>query len=152
MLSIAHATTGALIATKIPNPYISVPLILASHYVLDAIPHWDFGTGLSNGKTTPRQAFLREIPDLIVAGLLIIAFFQLGKPLEFTLIGLAPYWGGFFGLFPDFLEVPRNFLRKEPKWLKPVNQFHHRLHHSIPNKLAGLTPQIILLVLIYFFR
>lgn len=153
MLSIAHATTGALIAVKITNPYLSIPLILASHYILDAIPHWDAGTGLSNGTRTPKQAFLAEIPDILIAGLLIIFFFQNGKPLDLgTLSGSAPYWGGFLGLLPDFLEAPRNFLRYEPKFLKPFNQFHHSVHHSTPNKLKGLTPQIILLYLVYMYR
>ena len=152
MLSIAHATTGAFIATKISNPWVSIPLILAFHYILDAIPHWDMGTGLSNGSKTSKQAFLGEIPDLIIAGLLIIVFFQIGKPLEFTWQGLAPYWGGMLGLFPDFLEAPKNFLKKEPKILKPLNKFHHSIHHSIPHKLAGLLPQFILLALIYILK
>ncbi len=152
MLSIAHATTGAYLATKIPNPLISIPLIIASHYLLDAIAHWDAGTGLSSGKKTPRQAFLAEIPDLILSAMVVIWFFQLGKPLQLTTQGLAPYWGSFLGLLPDFLEAPKNFLHWEPKILRPFNRFHHSIHHSIPDKLAGLAPQIILLLLIYFSK
>ncbi len=29
----------------IPNPYISLPIVFLSNFVLDAIPHWDTGTG-----------------------------------------------------------------------------------------------------------
>jgi hypothetical protein len=50
MLSIAHGSTGALIASKIPNPFISFPIILASHFLEDRIPHWDVGQGLTEGK------------------------------------------------------------------------------------------------------
>lgn len=153
MLSITHATTGAFIATKIPQPLISIPLILVSHYIIDAIPHWDAGTGLSNGTKTPKQAFLAEIPDLFLAAALVILLFQLGKPLDLqSASGLAPYWGGFVGLLPDFLEAPRNFLQYEPKWLKPFNDFHHSHHNSIPNKVKGLIPQIILVATIYFLK
>ncbi len=152
MLSIAHTTTGAFIATKVHNPLISIPLILASHYLLDAVPHWDAGTGLSSGKKTPRQAIMAEIPDLIISGLFVIAYFQWGKPLSFTWQGLAPYWGGFLGLLPDFLEAPKNFLHYEPKLLQPLNRFHHQVHHSIPKPLAGIIPQVILLILIYLFK
>ncbi len=152
MLSIAHVATGAFLATEISNPWVSIPLIIASHYLLDAIAHWDAGTGLSSGKKTPRQALLAEIPDLIIAGLVILIFFQWGHPLEFSLTGLAPYWGGFLSLLPDFLEAPKNFLGREPSWLKPFNRFHHRLHHSIPDKLAGLMPQLILLLIIYLLK
>ncbi len=152
MLSIAHVTTGAFIATKIPNPFIATPLILASHYLLDAIAHWDAGTGLSSGKKTPRQAFMAEIPDLILSLLFVLFFFQLGHPLHLTIKGLAPYWGGFLGLLPDFLEAPKNFFHLEPKFLRPFNRFHHQVHHSIPDRLAGLLPQIILLLIIYLLK
>lgn len=152
MLSIAHATTGAFIATKIANPIIGIPIALASHYILDATPHWDAGTGLSSGKKTPKQAFIAEIPDLILSAVLVLLFFQLGRPLEFTISGLAPYWGAFFGIFPDFLEAPRNFLKKEPKFLKPLNDFHHSFHNSTPDKLKGLIPQILLISLIYLLK
>lgn len=151
MLSIAHATTGALIATKISNPLISIPLILLSHYFLDAISHWDVGTGLSNGSKNPKIAFLEEIPDFLLGFLLIYLWFQSG-PLTSSISGLTPYWGGLVGLLPDFLEAPRNFWKKEPKLLKIINRFHHNLHHSIPRPLAGIAPQLILLYLIYILK
>lgn len=152
MLSIAHTAAGAFIATKFPEPLVAIPLILASHYILDFIPHWDAGTGLSSGKKTPLQAIKAEIPDLILSFAVILLYFQIGKPLSLTVIGLAPYWGAFFAILPDFLEAPRNFLRKEPRLLKPLNNFHHSFHNSTPNKVRGLIPQVILLVLIYIFR
>lgn len=152
MLSISHTLTGALIATKIPNPYLAIPIILITHYLLDAVPHWDAGTGLTNGSKSPTQVFRDEIPDLIISGLLVILFFQLGKPLDLSITGLSPYWGAFVGLIPDFLEAPRNFLQKEPRLLKPLNRFHHSIHHSIPRKLDGLAPQIILITLIILLK
>ncbi|MFH2019745.1 MAG: hypothetical protein ABII80_03985 [bacterium] len=156
MLSISHAATGAFIAVKVTNPLLSIPLILATHYLLDAVPHWDAGTGLTKKTITPRQAFLQEIPDLILAGVLILALYPstltlLSSP-SLTLQNTAPLWGGFLALFPDFLEAPRNFLHFEPIWLKPINRFHHSFHHSIPKKLAGLLPQFLLLWLIWLFH
>ncbi len=41
MLETPHVILGAAIATKIPNPFISIPLALASHFVLDKVPHWN---------------------------------------------------------------------------------------------------------------
>ena len=67
MLSISHAATGAFIAAKISNPYLAIPLIIATHYLQDAVPHWDVGTGLSKGTKTRTQAFIHEIPDLALA-------------------------------------------------------------------------------------
>jgi hypothetical protein len=58
--------------------------------------------------------------------------------------------GVFFSLLPDFMEAPRNFLKWEPDWLKPFNQFHHNFHHSTPNKVLGLLPQIIVIATVAF--
>jgi len=155
MLSIAHALTGAAIATNIHNPYISIPLILASHYILDAVPHWDAGTGLGNGTKSVKLAILHEIPDLLLAGILILLFFPLPNQTPSTIyqiLKLPQVWGSFIALIPDFLEVPRNFFHWEPKWLSPINRFHHSFHNSTPHMLNGLTPQFLLLIIIWLTR
>lgn len=41
MLETPHVAVGIAIATKFPNPLISIPLSLVSHVVLDKIPHWN---------------------------------------------------------------------------------------------------------------
>lgn len=156
MLSISHATTGALIAVKVTNPILAIPLILASHFLLDAIPHWDAGTGLTSKLITPRQAMLQEIPDLILAVMIIFALypssFFLFSNSTLNLQNTAPLWGGFLAILPDFLEAPRNFLHYEPNLLKPLNRFHHSFHHSLPSKLIGLLPQFLVLWLIWLFH
>src|SRR5690554_6365101 len=105
MLSLAHTATGALIATKIPNPLISVPLILASHYLQDAILHWDVGTGLSNGTRKKKDAFNYELIDLALSFIFIYFFFQ--QPS--STLNYSAWLGAFVSLIPDFLEAPRNF-------------------------------------------
>ena len=147
MLSIAHTATGAFIAAKIPNPLISIPLILASHYLEDYIVHWDVGTGLSKGLKKKSDAFKHEIVDLIISFLFIYFLFQANQ----TTINYQVWMGAFVSLIPDFVEAPKNFFKWEPKWLKPFNDFHGNFHNSTPNIIKGLTPQIILLILITLF-
>ena len=149
MLSISHAATGAFIAVKIGNPYLAIPLIILSHYLEDAIPHWDAGTGLSSGKKTRTQALVHGTLDLALAGFVVLAMYP--SAIHSILQNPAIY-GAFFGLLPDFLEAPRNFLKYEPAWLRPINRFHHSFHHSIPRALDGLAPQILLLALLWIFR
>jgi hypothetical protein len=151
MLSISHAVTGAFIAVKIGNPYLSIPLIIMSHYLEDAIPHWDAGTGLSTGKKTRSMAIKHGLIDLALAAVIVYAFYPTTLSLQNLLFSPASY-GAFFGLFPDFLEAPRNFLKYEPWFLKPLNRFHHSFHHSIPRMFDGLFPQILLLILLWIFR
>ena len=149
MLSVSHALTGAVIAVKVSNPALAIPLILLSHYLEDMVPHWDVGTGLTKGVKSPTAAFRHELIDLVVTGLLLLAFYP---TLVTNLPYAAPIWGAFFGLLPDFLEAPRNFWKWEPAWLAPLNRFHHSFHHSIPRALDGLAPQILLLSLLWMFH
>lgn len=154
MLSISHAATGAVIATRVGNPLLSIPLILASHYLEDLVAHWDAGTGLGKGLKS-RQAALRDgIIDLVLAGLIVLAFYpHIG--LKFWEVGFwreAPVWGACIGLLPDFLEAPRNFLKYEPWYLRAVNKFHGHFHHSIPRILDGLAPQILLLIVLWLLH
>lgn len=144
MLSISHALTGAFIAVKVGNPLLAIPLILLSHYIEDAIPHWDVGTGLGKGLKSPSDAFRHELYDLAIAGILVI--------MMFSDHGVIPYWAAFVGLLPDLLEAPRNFWKWEPTWLAPLNRFHHSFHHSIPRMWDGLAPQLLLLTLLWIFR
>lgn len=148
MLSVSHAATGALIAAKLPHPLLYIPLALAANYLQDWIPHWDFGTGLSNGTRTRRTAFLLEIVDMIATIGLVYWLWQHGQSALQTHIWL----GAFVALGPDFLEAPRNFLKSEPAFLKPLNAFHHKFHHSTPKVLLGLAPQVVLLGVIWFLR
>lgn len=152
MLSIAHAAAGSYIAATFPDPLLAVPLILLSHYLADAVPHWDTGTGLSKGTKTKRQAFLHEISDLMLTAIVVMLLYPPHLPLSFSSFLITPYLGAFLALVPDFLEAPRNFLGKEPWFLRAVNRFHHSFHHSIPRIFAGLAPQIILLGLIWYFH
>ena len=153
MLSIAHAATGAVIATHLSAP-IAIPLILASHYALDAVAHHDAGTGLSSGKKTRKTAFILGIIDLILAAIVVLLMYQPTFPLYLLPFHLnePSIWGAFVGLLPDFLESPRNFLKYEPSWLRPLNRFHASFHHSTPDILAGLAPQVILLTILWVFR
>jgi hypothetical protein len=148
MLSISHSLTGAFIATKLPHPLLYIPLIFASHYLEDWIPHWDVGTGLSTGKRNRKTAIILEILELGISAALIY-FFWRQSPATTQLNAAI---GAFVGLLPDFMEAPRNFLKWEPRLLKPINNFHGKFHHSTHHKLLGLAPQIGVWLLIFFLK
>jgi hypothetical protein len=144
MLSVTHAATGAFIAQQLPYPEIYLPLTLFSHYLQDWIPHWDMGTGLSNGSRKISTAFWLEWLDLAMAGVLIYLVWQAGQ----TQLQLHVWLAALVSLIPDFLEAPKNFLRWQPAFLKPLNKLHHYFHGSIPHMWLGLAPQLATLILI----
>jgi hypothetical protein len=145
MLSISHALTGAFIASRLPNPVLYVPLTFAAHYLEDWIPHWDVGTGLSSGRRKRSSAIVMELIELVITVGLVYWFWK-------TTNG-TPSWhifaGAFCALVPDFMEAPRNFLKWDPSFLKPFNDFHHQFHHSTMNKVVGLLPQVVVVGIIF---
>lgn len=140
MLSISHSLTGAFLAVCLQHPVLFIPAVLASHYLEDWFPHWDVGTGLSNGTRKRYDAIVLEFVELGISFLLLYIIFQSGM----TEVNWLAWFGAFLGLLPDFLEAPRNFLKWEPAWLKPLNNLHHSFHHSTPKVIRGLLPQIFL--------
>ncbi len=148
MLSIAHGVTGAFIATKIANPFIAVPLIIASHFIEDYIPHWDVGQGLTKKIKSHKAAFIQELfTDFPASVLLVFFFFQFGQPFS-----LRPWLGWAIGLLPDFIEFPYLFLGWRFTPVKQLAKIHKFFHHSIPDKLLGLVPQVLLLIILYLLR
>ncbi len=148
MLSISHALTGSFIASQLPHPALYIPLTLASHYLEDWVPHWDVGTGLSNGKRKRTTAIVLELGELAISVGLIFLFWQRGH----TEIQWHIWLAAGIALLPDFMEAPRNFLKWEPFFLKPFNDFHHLFHHSTLHKVVGLTPQVILVTAIWLLK
>lgn len=149
MLSIAHATTGALIAAKIHNPLISIPLIFISHYLEDAVPHWDVGQGLTKKLKRKKSAFLQElIIDLPASAILVYLFFQHGQ----TSINYYAWFGWFVGLLPDFLEFPHLFLNWHFFPIEQLAKLHKYFHNSIPDKVRGLIPQALVIATVYLLK
>jgi|CXWL01.1.fsa_nt_gi hypothetical protein len=148
MLSIAHGLTGAFIATKIDNPILSVPLIIAAHFLEDYIPHWDVGQGLTKKIKSHKAAFFQEIfTDFPASILLVFYFFQFQQSFSWT-----PWIGWFLALLPDFIEFPYIFLNWRFFPIKQLAAIHKFFHHSTPKKLLGLLPQIAVIALIYYFK
>ncbi len=148
MLSIAHGPTGSFIATKIPNPFISIPLIIAAHFLEDRVPHWDVGQGLTSKKKSKKAAFLQELFfDFPLSILIVYLFFQMGRPFD-----LRPWLGWFVGLLPDFIEFPYLFLKNRHPLMQKFADFHSWCHRSTPNKFWGLLPQVLVILFILVFK
>ncbi|KKT40137.1 hypothetical protein A3K29_04525 [Candidatus Collierbacteria bacterium RIFOXYB2_FULL_46_14] len=148
MLSIAHGLTGALIASKIPNPILSIPLVLASHFLEDRVPHWDVGQGLSSQKKSKQTAFFQELFfDFPISILIVYLFFQMGRPFDWR-----PWLGWFIGLLPDFIEFPYLFLNHRGSMIKKFATFHTWCHRSTPDRFWGILPQVLILLLVLLLK
>lgn len=126
-----HAVAGAALASLTPaHPIAGFCLGLASHYALDAIPHWDYAIGSDSidpkrgGNISIDRALLRDIGtiglDLLIGIALSFIFFA--SPA--TLITVAAGVAG--GVMPDFLQFLYTRMPRGP--MQYVQRFHTFVH------------------------
>lgn len=97
-MATAHTLVAGAIAAKIGNPALALPLAFASHFVLDSIPHWDFGT---NWRTRTKFATgMFAIIDTIVG--LSLAWVLYAHKVPPLLLGSCLI----LSVIPDWLEAP----------------------------------------------
>ena len=118
MTAANHAVTGSLVAVAIGNPVLALSAALASHFVLDSLPHWDY-------KLEPRLQRLALIADVAFSFsplLLLSVLFNDSASLIIV--------GGLLGMAPDALWLP-DILRGKPSpmskktllyWLRRAHQ------------------------------
>ncbi len=109
VLETSHVVVGAAIATAIPNPIISIPLALASHFVLDKVPHWNphLNTELKKyGKVTKNSTRI-VIADVLLS--LILGFYIASLALPDTAHATTILLACFVSVLPDLVEVPYFF-------------------------------------------
>jgi len=139
MMLVTHATFGAFLATKISDPLISSPLLVASHFAFDRIPHWDLGRGFKK-RAKLFNLILGGI-DFSTAIFLCWLIFQNNKPLNPLL-----WTGVFFSLLPDFLEFPVLFLDWKFFPFNKLEIIHSHYFHRRTKFPQGLIPQLIIIV------
>lgn len=151
MLTSVHVFVGAAIGKATGNIYVTIPIAIVSHYLLDAIPHYAPKPVRSYKDKGLRGA---DKKDLLLKGLEPLLGVVLCSYLIYLTNNsrLAMITGGFFGWMPDFFV----FL----DWKYGV-KFHlplvHRLEtmvHRHIYSVIGLVPQVVILVLaiIYILR
>src|SRR5258708_2885087 len=113
MLETPHVAVGAAIASKIPNPFISIPLAFASHFILDMTPHWNphINREIKKfGHPTKKSVSIIRV-DSVVALLLgtAIAIHSLPNMHQFVNVMIC----SFVSVIPDVVEAPYYFLHKK---------------------------------------
>lgn len=144
MLATTHSLTSAVIITKVSPPWLAFPLVLIFHYLLDLIPHWDTGSGLTKGLKTKKKAVWETLIDLFIAVLTVYFFFQKGQPFSLKL-----WLAILLGILPDLVEFPSLFFNFRPFPLNVLEKFHSQTMHRRGKLPWGLITQLVLMALIF---
>lgn len=99
MTATAHAIVAGAIAAKfIGYPAEAMVLALSSHYIMDCVPHWDFGT---NWRQRPKKMTgALAIFDTLLG--FTVAYFLYGGKTEFLPLAMIVS----SSLLPDWFETP----------------------------------------------
>ena len=121
MRAINHALTGAVIGVVSGNPWIALPVAVASHFVVDAIPHHGNGDEVSGSQLF---AVSLVVDALFCFGLVVLL--AMWQPANWQLAAFC----AFLATSPDFMWVGR-FVRArrklKPKRLNVVMRFHSQV-------------------------
>ena len=142
MTATGHALIGTVIAAKIGNPALAIPIALASHFVADAIPHWD--TGLHRKENGKKKFLIYSLFDVIIGFALSYALINLFFPstnltYAFFIIIIAQ--------LPDWLTAPYLFF--DMKF--PPFSWSYRLQKAFDNPLGapwGVINQVAVVIFI----
>lgn len=143
MLETPHVAIGAAIATKIPNPFIAIPLAFASHFVLEAVPHWNphIVTETKKFGYPTKKSVVIIVIDSTLA--LILGSFIAYQALPNTGHAVTILAASFASVLPDLIEFPYFFLKTKINLPKSWVDFHRSLQeHATP--LWGLLTQLLI--------
>ena len=148
----AHAIVGAGIVAVMPShPVLGISAAFASHFLLDAIPHYDYR--IRSASVNPKiGAPMKFDRALLLDFCTIGSDFAVGMILGIWLFATPATWwliavGAFFGAFPDALQFAYTRFRYEP--LVSLQRFHTWIHTDIrlrEHSVLGVTSQILFLV------
>lgn len=132
MILSTHAIVGGAVASLLPShPVLVAALGFASHFVIDAIPHWDYPLQSISVKPGADNRELRLdrrlVLDLFLIGLdafagLGAAIFLFAPPASPVVIAV----GAVAGIAPDALQFTHSLYPNQP--LKILQRFHVWIH------------------------
>lgn len=130
MTATNHMLAGAVVAVGVQNPFLIVPLAVASHFLLDVLPH--FGIRTVDAAVPDKHPLFRYIVIIDIA--LAITLLTL---LPSILKGAVSWWVLWIGMgcafLPDFIWVYRFAYEAIHKKQHTEGRFAkvHRFHAKI---------------------
>lgn len=149
MLESLHSLTGAVIAYKIGNPALSLPLAFLSHFAIDLLPHWNPGISREKkrlGYLSPRTTSIIFLDCLL--GLFFGLFLTL-KVLPNISHALLILAGSFLAILPDLAEAPFFFLNSKSPFLKKLIKFQSRYQWNV-SLWPGIIFQVVYASLLFW--
>jgi len=133
---------GSVVGIRAKRVWSVFILALASHYLLDFLPHWDY---LDKVALEGFNDLIKIGIDLLI-GIIIVILLSLKYPRKKREL---IFLGAGVSIFPDFLNFAYVNLNLES--LKPLIGFHNTIHYWSGLSFWQGLPALILIILISFY-
>jgi len=143
MLAVTHAVVGAMCATQLNTPAISLLAAFISHPLLDLFPHWDF-----NSRWTKRSKWRTFLISAIDSGGgMLIGLLLFGNQDNYVFLittMIVAQWA-------DFLEAPYHFGFSHVSGFQLIKRLQH-LWHTKLSWPWGFYPQLGIILAAVWIR
>lgn len=151
MLSFAHAFTGGVIVHSVDNSVIAFSLAIASHFVLDMLPHWNPNLPKENKKygrikTNTLALIFFDVIIALFLGLVLAYNSYMKSPHPWTFFRVI--LGSFFAVLPDLIVAPLLIFNKKVRFSKRLLEIQSKIQWNIPLPY-GLITQIALVLILF---
>lgn len=147
MTATGHALIGTVIAAKVGNPVLAVPIAIASHFLADALPHWD--TGTNKLKKSKRLFFVESILDVLlgfVLSWLLITWVFPSTNLSYAFLIII------MAQLPDWLTAPYLFFNMKIFPFANIYHFQKKFDTRLGLPWGFVNQVVAILALIVFSR
>jgi hypothetical protein len=140
VLETPHVILGAAIATKVVNPAVAIPLAVASHFILDKVPHWNphIDVELKNHgiiKSKSLKIIIVDSSIALISGVAIASRVLPNHTHAATIIAAC-----FFASLPDIIQAPYYFMQSKNILIKRWTKIQKRLQKDV-SVIPGLATQ-----------
>jgi hypothetical protein len=132
MLVTNHVLSGAAIGAAVRRPVPALAIGVASHFALDALPHW--------GDWDSKRHFMRvAVADGLsgLAAMAVVTRAVMRTPAAGRGTLVASVVLGMAGAALPDLDKPAYILFRRRLWPDAVNRFHSRIQDEAPNRFVS---------------
>jgi hypothetical protein len=138
MFWIVHILIGMIIGIQFKSPWLIIPIAILSHFILDAIPHWDGNFDKKKFKKTG-NVVVNDIDMVvkfldIIGSLSVIIYFYMQSDRNMMVLGAV------MAILPDLSKVGYLTKLKDTKGYMHYIMFHNNIQGEAP-LLDGLSIQ-----------
>jgi hypothetical protein len=147
MLLTPHVIIGIAIASVINSPWVAIPAALASHFLADLVPHWDFYFNTTKIEKASGWRTLAVMGDLAIGvgvGMLftLYALWQLDNPG----LSLNIFLCGITAVLPDALTGPYIYKTNGTNIISDfVHKIQSKCQFSVPLPWGAITQVVVVL-------